>query len=79
MDQEQYLETSSIGRIIVRGIKKLVTEMTSVKFMLLVFVCLGIWQKFVTETIGLGVALIVLGIREAPIEAIVNKITGGIK
>ena len=49
MDQEQYLEGTPLGRIILRGIKKLVTEMTSTKFLLLVFICIGIWQKFIQD------------------------------
>ena len=31
-DQESYLQETSLGRIILRGIKKLMTEMTSIKF-----------------------------------------------
>ena len=78
-DQETYLESSSFGKIVSRGLKKLLTEMTSVKFLLLVFVCLGIWQKFIGESLGLGVALLVVGIREIPVEAIIGKLTGGIQ
>jgi len=53
MDQDQYLEGTSFGKVLLRGIKKLVTEMTSIKFLLLVFVCIGIWQKFIQGLIGL--------------------------
>jgi hypothetical protein len=79
MDQEQYLERTSIGEIILRGLKKLITEMTSVKFILLIFICVGIWQKFIQDTIGLGTALLIIGIREVPVEAILEKLTGGLK
>jgi len=79
MDQEQYLERTSIGEIILRGLKKLITEMTSVKFILLIFICVGIWQKFIQDTIGLGTALLIIGIREVPIETILEKLTGGLK
>jgi len=63
----------------IRGIKKLVTEMTRVRFLLLVFVCIGIWQKFIQDSIGLGTALLIIGIREVPVDAIIGKLTGGLK
>ncbi len=49
MDQEEYLEGTTLRKVILRGIKKLVTEMTSTKFLLLVFICIGIWQKFIQD------------------------------
>ncbi len=79
MDQEEYFEKTSVGGIILRGMKKLVTEMTSVKFLLLVFICIGIWQKFIQDSIGLGTALLIIGIREVPVDAIIGKLTGGLK
>ncbi len=79
MDQEEYYEKTSVGGIILRGLKKLVTEMTSVKFLLLVFICIGIWQKFIQDSIGLGTALLIIGIREVPVDAIIGKLTGGLK
>ncbi len=79
MDQEEYFEKTSVGGIILRGLKKLVTEMTSVKFLLLSFVCVGIWQKFIQDSIGLGTALLIIGIREVPVDAIIGKLTGGLK
>ncbi len=79
MDQEEYFEKTSVWGIILRGLKKLVTEMTSVKFLLLAFVCIGIWQKFIQDSIGLGTALLIIGIREVPVDAIIGKLTGGLK
>ncbi len=79
MDQEEYFEKTSVGGTILRGLKKLVTEMTSVKFLLLVFICIGIWQKFIQDSIGLGTALLIIGIREVPVDAIIGKLTGGLK
>ena len=78
-DQEIFLESTSIGKIILRGLKKLATEMTSVKFLLLVFICIGIWLKFISDTVGLGTALLIIGIREVPVDAIIEKLTGGLK
>ena len=68
-----------MGRIILRGLKKLVTEMTSIKFLLLVFICVGVWQKFIQDSIGLGTALLIIGIREVPVNAIIERLTGGLK
>ncbi len=79
MDQEEYFEKTSVGGIILRGLKKLVTEMTSVKFLLLVFICIGIWQKFIQDSLGLGTALLIIGIRKVPVDAIIRKLTGGLK
>ncbi len=79
MDQEEYFEKTSVGGIVLRGLKKLITEMTSVKFLLLVFICIGIWQKFIQDSIGLGTALLIIGIREVPVDAIIGKLTGGLK
>ena len=78
MDQEQYLEGTPLRKVVLRGIKKLVTEMTSTKFLLLVFICVGIWQKFIQDSIGLGTALLIIGIREVPVDAIIGKLFGGL-
>ena len=56
--QETYLASSSFWDVTKRGAKKLMTEVTSVKFLLLVFVCIGVWQKFIGDSLGLGVALL---------------------
>ncbi len=79
MDQETYLKETSCRDIIVRGVKKLLTEVTSVKFLLLCFVCVAISFKWVNDGLGLGTALLIAGIREVPIDAIVNRLTGGLK
>ncbi len=78
-DQETYLNKVSIWEIMKRGFKKFLTEATSVKFLLLVFICLGVWQKFVTDSVGLGAALLIVGLREVPVDAIMEKLTGGLK
>ena len=77
--QEQYLKESSVGGVIKRGVKKMVTEMSSIKFLLLVFVCLGMWQKFIDVSLGLGTALILVGLREVPVEQILARFTGSLK
>ncbi len=58
------------------GIKKLATEMTSIKFLLLIFICIWIWQKFTQDSIGLGTALLSIGIQEIPDYRIRIKETG---
>jgi len=79
MEQETYLNETSIWQILKRGIKKLVTEATSVKFLLLVFDCAGIWTGKIPTEAGLGFALLLTGLREIPMDAIVTKFTGTIK
>lgn len=78
-DQETYLNSSSIWRVLCRGIKKMIVEITSVKFWLLGFICFGISQKFIADTVGLGSALLLIGIREVPVDAIMNKVTSGLR
>ena len=75
-NQETYLAGSSFWDVTKRGAKKLMTEVTSVKFLLLVFVCLGVWQKFIGDSLGLGVALVIVGLREVPVDQIMAKLTG---
>ncbi len=77
-DQEAYLQKTGLLEVVKRGITKLVTEFSSVKFLLLIFVCLGVWFKVIGDALGLGTALILVGIREVPVDQIVNKITGRI-
>jgi hypothetical protein len=40
---------------------------------------IGIWQKFIQDSIGLGTSLLIIGIREVPVEAIIGKLMGGLK
>jgi hypothetical protein len=53
--------------------------MTSIKFHLFVCIRIGIWQKFIQNAMGLGTALLIIGIREVPVDAIIGKLTGGLK
>ncbi len=78
-EQEKYLNETPTVTIFKRGIKKLLTEATSVKFLLLVFCCTGIWTGKIPTEAGLGFALLLTGLREIPMEAIVAKFTGAIK
>ena len=48
--------------------------MTSVKFLLLVFIGIGIWQRFISDSIGLGAALVVVGLREIDFDGLVRKV-----
>ncbi len=78
-DQEKYLNETPTWQILKRGIKKLVTEATSVKFLLLVFDCAGIWMGKIPTEAGLGFALLLTGLREIPMDTIVAKFTGVVK
>jgi len=75
-DQEKYLNETPTGKILRRGFKKLLTEATSIKFLLLVFVCVGIWTGRIPTEAGLGFALLLTGLREIPMDALVAKFAG---
>jgi hypothetical protein len=75
-DQETYLKQTSTKETIKRGIKKLIGELTSVKFMLLCFVCVGIAFKWISDVTGLSVALLLVGLKEVPLDQIFQKFTG---
>ena len=76
-NQEEYLYEALFKDIIKRGLKKLMTEATSVKFLLLVFNCVGVWFGKISNEVGMSVALLLVGLREIPVDAIVAKLTGG--
>ena len=78
MDQETYLKEVSTKEVVRRGFKKFLAEISSVKFLLLVFVCIGIAMKWVSDAVGLGAALVLVGLREVPVDAILTKLTGKI-
>jgi hypothetical protein len=75
--QEAYLKEAKVKEILVRGVKKLLGEITSIKFLLLIYICFGIAKKFIGAEIGLGTALVLVGMREVPVDAILAKL--GIK
>lgn len=78
-DQEKYLTETCTKQIAKRGLRKLLTEIASVKFLLLCYVCVGVPMKWIGDTLGLSTALVIIGMREVPIEAIIGKLTGGEK
>ena len=78
-DQETYLETTSLWKIIIRGFKKLLTELTSVKTLFLAFLCVAMAYKWIGDVAGIVGGLAVLGVKEVPIDIIISKFTGGIK
>ncbi len=78
-EQEKYLIETSFWQIVKRGVKKLATEATSVKFLLLVFVCVGLWYGKISSEIALSFALLLTGLREIPMDILMAKFTGGIK
>ena len=75
-DQESYLKTAKMKDILIRGFKKMLTELTSVKFLAMggIF-CLLIYGK-VDSLAGIVGILAILGIRDLP-ESIIQKIGGG--
>lgn len=78
MDQEEYLSNTSFGKIVVRGIKKLVTELTSIKTLFLAFLCVAMAYKWIGDMAGIVGGLATLGVKEVPTEvfqAVIQKIT----
>lgn len=75
-DQETYLKTAKVKDILVRGFKKMLTELTSIKFLAMggIF-CLLIYGK-VDSLAGIVEILAILGIRDLP-ESIIQRISGG--
>jgi hypothetical protein len=81
-DQERYLVETKIGTIILRGIKKLITELTSIKTLFLGFICVAMAYNWIGDTVGIIGGLATLGVKEIPGEvftAIMSKITPGQK
>lgn len=75
--QEPYLRRASFTKILSRGIKKILTEITSVKFLFLCFICVAITFKWIGDAVGVGAALVLLGLREIPpgmTDAILSKL-----
>lgn len=75
-NQETYLKEAKVKDIAIRGFKKMVTELTSIKFLLLCFVCVAIAFKWVSDTVGLGAALVLVGLREVPVDEIIQMLKG---
>lgn len=75
-NKAEYINGSSTKKLFKDGFNKLLVEITSVKFLLMCFICVGISFKWIGDTVGLGAALVIIGVREVPVEAIMSKLTG---
>lgn len=73
IDQETFLRDTSMKDICIRGIKKLVTELTSVKTLFLAFLCVAGAFEWVSDTWLIVGGLATLGVKELPSD-IFNKI-----
>ena len=58
------LNTISVGAVVKRGVKKFLMELTSVKFLGLVFIGFLTYRRILDGSLGLMGMLAVLGIRE---------------
>jgi hypothetical protein len=83
MDQEQYLKETGLWPVVARGVKKLVTELTSVKTLFLAFLCVAIAKGWIGDVAGIIGGLATLGVKEIPSEVftglIEKVIPGGLK
>ena len=80
LDQETYLKQTSFKEILIRGLKKVTTEITSIKTMFLAFLCVAMAFKWISDIAGIVGGLATLGVKEIPGEvftAIIQKITPG--
>lgn len=77
--QEKYLSETSTGDIVIRGIRKLVTELTSIKTMFIATIFVGIFYGKINDLVGLVIGLAALGVKEIPPEiftGLIQKFTG---
>jgi len=68
VDQETYLNCTSLPKIILRGTKKVITELTSLKTLFLAFLCVALWFNKIGDTVGIVGCLATLGVKEIPSE-----------
>lgn len=76
-DQEKYLNETPIWQILKRGVKKLITELTSIKTLFLGFLCVAMAYGWISDTMGIIGGLATLGVKEIPSEvftAIIQKV-----
>lgn len=57
-------QESTFKKIGIRGLKKLLMEFTSLKFLALVFIGVLTLERIITDFVGVGAMLAILGIRE---------------
>ncbi len=73
-EQEKYLSETSIGSVILRSIKKLITELTSIKTLFLAFLCVAIAHQWVSDIAGIIGGLATIGVKEIPQEVFMGLI-----
>ena len=76
-DQETYLKCTPMRFVVWRGCKKWIIEMTSIKFLLLCYVCVGVSMKWVSDTVGMSAALILVGLKEVDVGAVLASFKPG--
>jgi len=75
-EQENYLQKATFKEIIIRGTKKVLTELTSVKFLAMCGIFALMAYNKIGDVAGIVGILAILGIRDLP-ESIIQKINGG--
>lgn len=73
-DQEKYLTETGLGKIALRGLKKTITELSSVKTLFLGFICVAMAYKWISDITGIIGGLAVLGVKEIPTEVFTGLI-----
>jgi hypothetical protein len=82
--QEEYLNQTPLiwgkNSVVLRGMKKLITELTSVKTLFLTFICVATWYGKISEWVCIFGGLAILGVKEIPgdfFTAIMSKFAPG--
>ena len=76
-DQEKYLAEAGLGKVALRGLKKTLTELSSIKTLFLGFICVAMAYGWINDTVGIIGGLATLGIKEVPSEvfmAVLGKV-----
>jgi len=66
-----------MNSVVLRGVKKLITELTSIKTLFLGFICVATWYGKISDVVCIVGGLATLGVKEIPGEvftAIMSKI-----
>jgi hypothetical protein len=79
-DQETYLKDASYKDIFNRGLKKLITEVTSMKTLFLAFICVACAFNWISDMWTIVGGLATLGVKELPSDiftTLMNKFSDG--
>ena len=59
------LQECSVRHLFIRGLRKMIIELTSIKFLLLVFIGIITYSQICSDIVGISAMLALVGMREA--------------